>query len=155
MGGLSVPLFITYSSSLSGKLMDELDRKILSILVKNARTPFTEIAEQLGVSEATIRKRVDKLVSSGVIKKFTVELGDNAMRAIVMIKVRPGYNIPKVAKEIAGIEEVVRAYEVTGEYDIVAEIASADTTSLNKTIERIRSNEGVGGTLSMIVLAIW
>jgi hypothetical protein len=49
----------------------------------------------------------------------------------------------------------VRACEVTGEYDIVAEIASADTTSLNKTIERIRSNEGVGGTLSMIVLAIW
>ncbi|MCS7103031.1 MAG: Lrp/AsnC family transcriptional regulator [Candidatus Korarchaeum sp.] len=135
--------------------MDELDRKILSILVKNARTPFTDIADQLGVSEATVRKRVDRLVKIGVIRKFTIELGDTAMRAVVLIKVKPGYSIPNVAEEISGIEEVVRAYEVTGDYDIIAEISSSDTFSLNKTIERIRSTEGVGGTLSMIVLAIW
>ncbi|MEM0017988.1 MAG: Lrp/AsnC family transcriptional regulator [Candidatus Korarchaeum sp.] len=135
--------------------MDELDRRILSILIKNARTPFTDIANQLGVSEATVRKRVDRLVKVGVIRRFTVELGDTAMRAVVLIKVKPGYSIPDVAKEISGIEEVVRAYEVTGDYDIIAEISSSDTFSLNKTIERIRSNEGVGGTLSMVVLAIW
>lgn len=135
--------------------MDELDRKILSILMKNSRTPFTEIASELGVSEATIRKRVDKLVKMGIIRKFTIELGETGMRAIVLIKVRPNHSIPHVAKEISSIEEVVRAYEVTGEYDIVAEISSSDTVSLNKTIEKIRSNEGVGGTLSMIVLAAW
>ncbi|MEM1983784.1 MAG: Lrp/AsnC family transcriptional regulator [Candidatus Korarchaeum sp.] len=135
--------------------MDELDRRILSILIKNARTPFTDIANQLGVSEATVRKRVDRLVKVGVIRRFTVELGDTAMRAVVLIKVKPGYSIPDVAKEISGIEEVVKAYEVTGDYDIIAEISSSDTFSLNKTIERIRSNEGVGGTLSMVVLAIW
>lgn len=135
--------------------MDELDRKILSILVKNARTPFTDIANQLGVSEATVRKRVDRLIKMGVIRRFTVELGDTAMRAIVLIKVKPGHSIPNVARDISSIEDVVRAYEVTGDYDIVAEISSSDTSSLNKTIERIRSNEGVGGTLSMIVLAIW
>ncbi|RDD53526.1 MAG: Lrp/AsnC family transcriptional regulator [Candidatus Korarchaeota archaeon NZ13-K] len=135
--------------------MDELDRKILSILVKNARTPFTDIANQLGVSEATVRKRVDRLIKMGVIRRFTVELGDTAMRAIVLIKVKPGHSIPNVARDISSIEDVVRAYEVTGDYDVVAEISSSDTSSLNKTIERIRSNDGVGGTLSMIVLAIW
>lgn len=135
--------------------MDEMDRRILSILVKNSRTPFTEIADQLGVSEATVRKRVDRLVRVGVIRKFTVELGDTAMRAVVLIKVKPGYSIPQVAKEISNIEDVVKAYEVTGEYDIIAEISSSDTFSLNRTIERIRSTEGVGGTLSMVVLAIW
>ncbi|MEM0268569.1 MAG: Lrp/AsnC family transcriptional regulator [Candidatus Korarchaeum sp.] len=135
--------------------MDELDRRILSILIKNARTPFTDIANQLGVSEATVRKRVDRLVKVGVIRRFTVELGDTAMRAVVLIKVKPGHSIPDVAKEISGIEDVVKAYEVTGDYDIIAEISSSDTFSLNKTIERIRSNEGVGGTLSMVVLAIW
>ena len=132
-----------------------MDRKIIEILIKDARTPYTDIAKKLGVSEATIRKRVSKLVKSGVIKRFTVEIGESGMKAIVLVKVKPGYNIPEIAKSISEIGDVMKACEVTGEYDIVVEIASPDTISLNKTIEIIRSMEGVSGTLSMVVLAVW
>ena len=132
-----------------------MDRKILEILVKDARTPYTDIAKRLGVSEATVRKRVSKLVKSGVIKRFTVEMGESGMKAIVLVKVRAGHNIPEIAKGISEIGDVVKACEVTGEYDIVVEIASPDTLSLNRTIEMIRSMEGVSGTLSMVVLAVW
>jgi len=136
-------------------LLDEMDRKIIEILIKDARTPYTDIAKKLRVSEATIRKRVSKLVKSGVIKRFTVEIGESGMKAIVLVKVKPGYNIPEIAKSISEIGDVMKACEVTGEYDIVVEIASPDTISLNKTIEIIRSMEGVSGTLSMVVLAVW
>ncbi len=136
-------------------MLDEMDRKIIEILIKDARTPYTDIAKKLRVSEATIRKRVSKLVKSGVIKRFTVEIGESGMKAIVLVKVKPGYNIPEIAKSISEIGDVMKACEVTGEYDIVVEIASPDTISLNKTIEIIRSMEGVSGTLSMMVLAVW
>lgn len=136
-------------------MLDEMDRRILEILIKDARTPYTEIAKELNVSEATIRKRVAKLVKSGVIKRFTVEIGESGMRAIVLVKVRSGRNIPDIAKLISSLSDVVKACEVTGEYDIVVEIASPDTLSLNETIEKIRGMEGVSGTLSMVVLAVW
>ncbi|MDK2373137.1 MAG: Lrp/AsnC family transcriptional regulator [Candidatus Korarchaeota archaeon] len=136
-------------------LLDEMDRKILEMLIKDARTPYTEIAKKLNVSEATIRKRVSKLIKSGVIKRFTVEIGESGMKAIVLVKVRPGHNIPEIAKTISDLGDVVKACEVTGEYDIAVEIASPDTVSLNQTIERIRGMKGVSGTLSMIVLAVW
>ncbi len=136
-------------------MLDELDRRIIEILTKDARTPYTDIAKQLGVSEATIRKRVNKLIKGGVIKRFTVEIGESGMKAIVLVKVKQGYNIPDVAKTISKIRDVVKACEVTGEYDVVVEIASPDTISLNQSIEEIRGIEGVGGTLSMIILAIW
>ncbi len=135
--------------------MDELDRHILRRLLENARTPFTDIAKELKVSEATIRKRVNKLIRDGVIKKFTIELGETGLKAIVLIKVRSGYQIPKVAEYISKIPEVVKAYEVTGDYDIVAEVVSVDPSSLNKAIETIRERDGVESTLSMIVLAVW
>ncbi len=136
-------------------MLDELDRRIIEILTKDARTPYTDIAKQLGVSEATIRKRVNKLIKGGVIKRFTVEIGESGMKAIVLVKVKQGYNIPDVARTISKIRDVVKACEVTGEYDVVVEIASPDTISLNQSIEEIRGIEGVGGTLSMIILAIW
>ncbi len=136
-------------------MLDELDRRIIEILMKDARTPYTDIAKQLGVSEATIRKRVSKLIKGGVIKRFTVEIGESGMKAIVLVKVKQGYNIPDVARTISKIKDVVKACEVTGEYDVVVEIASPDTISLNQSIEEIRGIEGVGGTLSMIILAIW
>ncbi len=136
-------------------LLDDLDKRIIEILVKDARTPYTDIAKELGISEATVRKRVSKLIKGGIIKRFTIEIGESGMKAIVLIKVRSGYNIPEIAKAISEMNNVVKACEVTGEYDVVAEISSPDTSSLNDTIENIMCMEGVSNTLSMVVLATW
>ena len=136
-------------------LLDEMDRKIIELLLKDARTPYTEIAKELGVSEATIRKRVAKLMRNGIIKRFTIEIGESGMRAVVLVTVAPGHNVPEVAEEISRLSDVVKVCEVTGEYDIVVEIASPDTTSLNDTIEKIRNMDGVVRTVSMVVLATW
>ncbi len=135
--------------------MDEIDKHIIRRLLENARAPYTDIAKELKVSEATIRKRVNKLIKEGVIRKFTIELGETGLKAIVLIRVRSGYQIPRVAERVSKIPEVVKAYEVTGDYDIVAEVVSVDPSSLNKAIETIREEEGVESTLSMVVLAVW
>ena len=57
--------------------MDDIDKTIIKILTKDSRTPNTEIAQQVNLSESSIRARIEKLVSSGAIENFTVTLGDD------------------------------------------------------------------------------
>ncbi|MEM1621380.1 MAG: AsnC family transcriptional regulator, partial [Metallosphaera sp.] len=67
--------------------IDAKDIKILEVLKKNARTPYTMIAKDLKVSEAAIRKRIEKLTKLGVIKRFTIDYElENEVKAIVMVK---------------------------------------------------------------------
>ena len=57
--------------------MDDIDKTIIKILTKDSRTPNTEIAQQVNLSESSVRARIEKLVSSGAIKNFTITLSDN------------------------------------------------------------------------------
>ena len=67
--------------------MDELDREILDILRQDARTPYTEIADEVGTSEGTIRNRVESMVEAGVIKRFTVATRTGNVKAMIEISV--------------------------------------------------------------------
>ena len=74
-------------------LIDEVDRKILNRLLDNSRVSYRKIAEEIGVSEATVFLRVKKLLEKGVIKRFTVELSPErigkGLTAFVLIKAEP------------------------------------------------------------------
>ena len=65
--------------------MDDLDRRILSILRRDARTPYTEIADRVGTSEGTVRNRVDRMTDEGVIERFTVTTRTGNVKAMVEI----------------------------------------------------------------------
>ncbi|PSP55896.1 AsnC family transcriptional regulator, partial [Halobacteriales archaeon QH_7_66_37] len=67
--------------------MDELDREILDILRRDARTPYTEIADEVGTSEGTIRNRVESMVEAGVIERFTVATRTGNVKAMIEISV--------------------------------------------------------------------
>jgi Lrp/AsnC family transcriptional regulator of lysine biosynthesis len=130
--------------------------KILEILRKNARTPYTSIAKELKVSEAAIRKRIERLIRIGVIKRFTIDYElENEIRAIVMVKTNPQIPTPEISKKIIKISGVEAVYETTGDYDILALIRGTNISSINKTIDDIRSLQGVISTNSTIVLRVW
>lgn len=136
--------------------VDETDLKILEILRKNARTPYTSIAKELGISEAAVRKRINKLERNGIIKRFTIDYElANEIRAIVMIKTTPQIPTPEISKKIITIQGVEIVYETTGDYDIIAIIRGNSIASINRTIDEIRSVQGVVGTNSTIVLRAW
>ncbi|HAW59183.1 MAG TPA: transcriptional regulator, partial [Bacteroidales bacterium] len=59
--------------------LDSLDRKILNVLIENARTPFLEIARECGVSGAAIHQRVKKMEQAGIIQKATLKLSPQAL----------------------------------------------------------------------------
>jgi Lrp/AsnC family transcriptional regulator of lysine biosynthesis len=136
--------------------VDENDIKILEILKKNARTPYTTIAKDLKVSEAAVRKRLEKLARMGVIRRYTIEYAlENEVRAVVMVKTAPPTPSPEISKKIIKVQGVEVAYETTGDYDIMVVLRGPNIAAVNKSIDEIRSIQGVAGTTSSIVLRVW
>jgi len=137
-------------------VLDDVDLKLLKILRENARTPYSKIAKELGISESAVRKRISRLFKAGVIKKFTVEYElKNEIRAVVLVKTQPPVPVPEVSKNIMKISGVDAVYEVTGEYDIIALVRAQSVDDVNRFIDEIRSIPGVVGTYTMIVLRVW
>jgi len=81
--------------------MDELDSEILSILRRDARTPYTEIADQVGTSEGTVRNRVDQLVDDGVIERFTVATRTGNVKSMIEVGVDVNVDTEAVTDRIA------------------------------------------------------
>lgn len=136
--------------------VDEIDEKILEILKRDARTPYTEIAKQVGLSEGAVRKRVKALVDSGVIKRFTIELSrPSQVGAVVLISVSTSTPTANVSKEIRKLSGVQDIYEVTGQYDIATIVLAENIDKLNDSIDAIRSIPGILNTNTMIILKKW
>ncbi|MCW3990395.1 MAG: Lrp/AsnC family transcriptional regulator [Candidatus Bathyarchaeota archaeon] len=134
-------------------MVDEIDEKIIKTLMENSRNTYVEIGSIVGLSEGAVRNRVQALVNSGAIRKFTVEVAPSIrVRSLTMISVDPStptYTLSKKMEALSGIESI---YEVTGEYDIVCVVSQRDIEGLNQTIEEIRKLDGVVKTNTVIVL---
>ena len=133
-------------------MIDHLDDKIIEILKKDSRRPFVEIANELEVSEGTIRSRVKKLFEEGIIQAFTIKTSSKNVKALVEVKIDVNVNTSEIADQIASFEGVSEVYEVTGEEDIVAIIDVTSSPQLNEIIERIRRYDNVESTRTRLIL---
>jgi len=132
--------------------MDELDREILSILRRDSRTPYTEIADQVGTSEGTVRNRVEQLVEDGVIERFTVATRTGNVKAMIEVGVDVNVDTSAVSDRIAEWQEVDFVWQVSGEEDIVVVVDAADTDAVNGLITKARELEEVVGTKTRLIL---
>jgi DNA-binding Lrp family transcriptional regulator len=132
--------------------MDELDREILNILRRDARTPYTEIAEQVGTSEGTVRNRVEGMVEDGVIERFTVTTRTGNVKAMIEISVAMDVNTDEIGKRLADWEEVDFVWQVSGEDDIVLIVDCVDTRAVNELISRAREQEEVEESTTRLIL---
>jgi len=135
--------------------MDELDREILAILRRDARTPYTEIADRVGTSEGTVRNRVEQLVEDGVIERFTVATRRGNVKAMIEIGVDVNVDTGGLTGRIAEWEPVDFVWQVSGEEDIVVVVDAADTASLNDLITRTRELDEVVSTKTRLILDEW
>jgi Lrp/AsnC family transcriptional regulator, regulator for asnA, asnC and gidA len=133
-------------------VIDHLDERIIEILKKDSRRPFVEIADELKVSEGTIRSRVRKLFEEGVIQSFTIKTSSKNVKAIIEVKIDVNVNTSEVAQSIAKFDGVSEVFEVTGEEDIVAIIDVTSSPQLNEIIERIRRFDNVQSTRTRLIL---
>jgi Lrp/AsnC family transcriptional regulator for asnA, asnC and gidA len=135
--------------------LDKTDRFILTKLQEDARRSFKGIAEDLGVSEATVFLRVKKLLESGVIKEFKAILNPSLVgkntTAIMLLKADPKL-YKKVLQNLSKISEVCEIYDVTGAYYTILKIRTKSTEELSKVLDKIGSINGIIGTETSMVL---
>jgi DNA-binding Lrp family transcriptional regulator len=132
--------------------MDELDREILSILRRDARKPYTEIADEVGTSEGTVRNRVERMTDEGVIERFTVATRTGNVKAMIELDVAVDVNTSDLGERVAEWEQVDFVWQVSGEEDIVLVVDAADTQSVNQLITKARELEEVVNTKTRLIL---
>ena len=132
--------------------MDDLDREILTILRRDSRTPYTEIADRVGTSEGTVRNRVERLIDEGVIERFTVATRTGNVKAMVEIGVAVDVDTGDISGRMADWTEVDFVWQVSGEEDVVAVADTADTGTLNGMITRARELDEVVSTKTRLIL---
>ena len=136
--------------------IDELDRRIIEALQENGRESFRRIADQLDVSEATIRNRYARLRDDGVLQVTGVTnplgLGFDAQ---AMLGVKTNGPPEVVADAIAAWREADYVVITAGQFDLLVELVCTDRRHLLDVINRVRSLEGVVSTESFVYLDLW
>ncbi len=132
---------------------DETNEKIIKFLRNDSRESFVEIGKKLMISESAVRRRVKNLVENGIIKRFTIEVGErNATSAIVLISVDSTIDTTKVSSKLTKLEGVKTIYEITGQYDISVIISAPNIADINQSIDGLRKIPGVIDTNTVIIL---
>ena len=132
--------------------MDNIDEKIIVKLRNNSRESFINIANQLKISEGTVRNRIKNLLDGGIIKKFTIKTTTKNIKSIISIKIDVNINTAEISSKISDWNGVETVYEVSGENDIIVIIDVTSISELNDIIEKIRQIEHVKSTTSMLIL---
>ncbi len=132
--------------------MDDLDRRILDILRRDARTPYTEIADEVGTSEGTVRNRVERMMDDNVIERFTIATRTGNVKAMLEIGVAVDVDTKAVSERMAEWEEVDFVWMVSGEQDIVLVVDAADTRGVNDLITQARDQDEVVSTKTRLIL---
>jgi Lrp/AsnC family transcriptional regulator for asnA, asnC and gidA len=143
-------------SSNARQLPDEVSRSIIAQLQEDGRRPYAAIGKAIGLSEAAVRQRVQRLIDSGVMQVVAVtdpmQVG-LARQAMVAISVTG--NVEEVADQLAKIDEVDYIVVTAGSFDILAEVVVADDDQLLELINgRIRALPGVARTETFLYLKL-
>lgn len=119
------------------KNLNKLDYEILKILQSNARASISEISRKLGLSRATVRQRIRKLHSAGIIKGFTVDLDEalvgQGLKVLVVFKAS---NIKRLLDELAKTEEVTKIYITSGEKNVFCEAVVPSVKALSNLMDK-------------------
>jgi Lrp/AsnC family transcriptional regulator, regulator for asnA, asnC and gidA len=137
--------------------LDEVDRQILSILMKDAKTPYTDIAKQIHVSGGTVHVRMKKLEQMGIVTGASLSIDYSKLgydiSAFLGIYLDKSSLYDEVANELERIPEVITAHYTTGSYSIFAKIICRDTSHLKEVLhDKIQKINGIQRTETFISL---
>jgi len=134
--------------------IDDIDNKIIKILINNSRISNTKIAKLLDISEASVRKRIKKIMKIGIIKKFTVELNYNLLG---YKRVFIGLNIDKdkifnILEKISKNKNIKDIYLTGGDHDILIDFLYSKPEELDEYIKYLQSIEGIKSVWPTIII---
>lgn len=126
--------------------LDELDVKIVQFLQQDGRMAYTDIAKQLGVAEATIRYRVQRLIESNAIKiqaNLNLEKLEHRNIAIIGLLLSNLGEVDQVANNFCSLDEVSYVVFVTGRYNLALEVVYDNYEDLQKFFAKVQKIPGL------------
>jgi DNA-binding Lrp family transcriptional regulator len=139
------------------RVLDGIDRQIVALLQSDARRSFQDIGGQVALSAPAVKRRVDRLVSDGVITGYTAIVDAEAFgwhtHAFVALYCEGRMAAAEVRAAVGGHPEVAAAYTVAGEASAILHVRARDTSHLEEALERIRDAPGVIRTQTQVVLS--
>jgi Lrp/AsnC family transcriptional regulator, leucine-responsive regulatory protein len=137
--------------------MDEIDGKIISLLVQDARRSYGDIGRQVSLSAPAVKRRVDRLRARGVLRGFTAVVDHSALgastEALIELFYAPGTLLDEVTRRLEAYPEVVEAWSVTGEADAIARVRTRGNADLERLIMELQADGLVERTRSQVVMS--
>lgn len=137
--------------------MDAIDQRIISQLVADARSSYAEIGKIVSLSAPAVKRRVDRLLETGVLRGFTAVVNPEALgwgtEAFVEVYCEGKVTPERIRQRLDPLPEVVAAYTVSGAADAIVHLRAADIHHLEDALERLRSVDMISRTVSVVVLS--
>src|SRR5690349_18020380 len=138
---------------LTGSMLrvDVIDQRIISRLVADARTSYAEIGKAVSLSAPAVKRRVDRLLETGVLKGFTAVVNPEALgwgtEAFVEVHCQGKISPERIRQRLEPFPEVVAAYTVSGSADAIVHLRAANIHHLEEALERLRSVDMISRTV--------
>jgi Lrp/AsnC family transcriptional regulator, regulator for asnA, asnC and gidA len=155
-GGLrGVPAVQRGNSGHARLVLDDISKKIIEQLQHDGRRSYASIAEAVGLSEAAVRQRVQRLIDGGAMQ--IVAVTDPMMlgfRRQTMIGIRCSGDLERVADQLATMDEIDYVVIIAGSFDLLVEVVCEDDDQLLEILSRVRSISTVTATETFVYLKL-
>ena len=136
-------------------MLDDIDRKIIRVLGKDARTSLRKISELVDVSLGTVSNRVKKMEKKGIIEGYSVILNPNhigwELNVVIGLRIQKGRLI-EIQEKIAKDSRVYGVYDVTGDFDSMILARAKNRKDLDDLSKNVLSIDGVERSITHLVL---
>ena len=133
--------------------MDSVDRSLLKLLAEDASRPLKTLAAEVGLSRSSVRDRIVRLKSQGIIRRFTIETAPENAKVGAMLLVRLA-KTPDLAavQAITRRPEVAHCYSLSGPIALLVELRGEDVSSVNQARDEIALLPGVADVETSLIL---
>jgi len=138
--------------------VDDLDLAILCALRENARISNLELAKLLGISEATVRRRIKIMEEKGIIRGYAALVNcygvENSVKAFIYLKVDRKH-IDDVANTLKKENRLITLYRILGDYDLLCECLFLSMQELQDFVDNKLSMEGIISSVTHVVASAY
>jgi Lrp/AsnC family leucine-responsive transcriptional regulator len=139
--------------------LDEIDRQILKLLRQDARRTVRDIAKRVDLTVAPVKRRIDRLESTGVIDGYTVRVDQSkvgsGLEAVVELKVVGDMELEAILEFASGIPEVNEVLTIAGDPDALVRVRADNIHDLQRVVNLLRTGGRVTATKTLVVLGLW
>jgi DNA-binding Lrp family transcriptional regulator len=140
-------------------VVDDTDRLLLDLLRADGRRTYSEMAAEVGLSVAAVKRRVDRLREVGVITGFTVQVDhaklDQGVEAFIELRFLGTTRVSEIVRSVSNIPEVAAVFTIAGDPDALVRLRVRDLGHLQQVIDTLRRSGSVTGTRTLMVLGSW